>query len=66
MDVPIQKPIQKKGRFWRKFWLIAGPLLVIVFFVIAMNAIIALNKKPEEKKRAFNTPCRHGRLCGAG
>ena len=51
MDVPIQK----KGRFWRKFWLIAGPLLVIVFFIIAMNTIIALNKKPEEKKRAFNT-----------
>ena len=51
MDVPIQK----KGKFWRKFWLIAGPLLVIVFFIIAMNAIIALNKKPEEKKRAFNT-----------
>ena len=51
MDVPIQK----KGRFWRKLWLIAGPLLVIVFFIIAMNTIIALNKKPEEKKRAFNT-----------
>lgn len=46
---------QKRKGFWRRFWLIVGPILVVVGFIALLVVTIALNKKPEEKKRSFNT-----------
>lgn len=47
-------PQRRKG-FWRRFWLILGPILVVVGFIALLVLTISLNKKPEEKKRSFNT-----------
>ena len=46
---------KRKSGFLRKFLMIFIPIAIIVGFVIATSVIIALNKKPEEKKRSFNT-----------
>ena len=46
---------ERKSGFLRKFLVIAIPILIVVGFVVATNAIIAINKKPKEKKRNFNT-----------
>ena len=45
----------RQGGFLRKFLVIAIPILIVVGFVVATNVIIAINKKPKEKKRNFNT-----------
>lgn len=47
-------PQNRKG-FWRRFWLILGPILVIGGFIALLIITISLNKKPKEKKRSFNT-----------
>ena len=47
--------VEKKSGFLRKFLMIFIPIAIVVGFVILTSIIIALNKKPEEKKRAFNT-----------
>lgn len=46
---------EKKSGFLRKLLVIALPILIIVGFIVAANVAIALNKKPKEKKRSFNT-----------
>ena len=45
---------EKKG-FLRKLLIILIPIGIVVLFAVATSVIIALNKKPEEKKRPFNT-----------
>lgn len=52
-DTHIIPPV--KTGFWRRFWLIMGPILVVLGFVGLLALSIALNKKPEEKKRSFST-----------
>jgi len=47
--------VEKTGGFLRKFLIIMLPILIIVGFVVLSSVIIKLNKKPEEKKRPFNT-----------
>ena len=47
--------VQRKGGFLRKFLMIVIPIAIVVGFIIATQVIIAMNKKPEEKKRPFNT-----------
>lgn len=49
------EPVQRQGSFLRKLLIVLLPILVIAGFVILGLVFIALNKKPEEKKRAFNT-----------
>ena len=46
---------QNRTGFWRRFWLIVGPILVVVGFIALLALTISLNKKPKEKKRNFNT-----------
>lgn len=46
---------QRSGGFLRKLLIILIPILVIVGFIVLATIVIAMNKKPEEKKRAFNT-----------
>ena len=46
---------EKKSGFLRKFLIIALPIFIVVGFVVLSSIIIKLNKKPEEKKRPFNT-----------
>ena len=46
---------KRKSGFLRKFLMIFIPIAIILGFFIATSVIIALNKKPEEKKRSFNT-----------
>lgn len=48
-------PQKNKGGFLRKFLMIFIPIAIVVGFFILTSVIIALNKKPEEKKRSFNT-----------
>lgn len=50
IDQPVTKPSLK-----RRLVLIFTPILIIVGFAVLMQVIIAMNKKPEEKKRPFNT-----------
>lgn len=47
--------VKRSGGFLRKFLMIFIPIAILLGFFIATSVIIALNKKPEEKKRAFNT-----------
>lgn len=47
--------VKRSGGFLRKFLMIFIPIAIILGFFIVTSVIIALNKKPEEKKRAFNT-----------
>jgi len=47
--------VQRSRGFFRKLLIIALPLLIIIGFILAANIIIKLNKKPEEKKKPFNT-----------
>ena len=49
------EPVQRQGSFLRKLLVVLIPLLVVVGFIVLGIVLIALNKKPEEKKRAFNT-----------
>lgn len=49
------RPSNKKGGFLRKFLMIFIPIAIVIGFIVAASIIIALNKKPEEKKRSFNT-----------
>lgn len=51
-NLPI---VQRRGGFLRKLLMIVIPLAILLVFIIATIAIIAANKKPEEKKRPFNT-----------
>jgi len=44
-----------KPSLLRRLLVIGIPILIILGFVIAMQVIIALNKKPEEKRKPFNT-----------
>ncbi len=46
---------EKQGGILRKILVIALPILIIAGFVVATSIFIALNKKPQEKKRGFNT-----------
>ena len=46
---------EKKGGILRKILAIAVPILILIGFVVATSIFIALNKKPQEKKRNFNT-----------
>lgn len=46
---------EKQGSFLRKLLVVAVPILIIVGFIAATSVFIALNKKPKEKKRNFNT-----------
>ena len=46
---------EKQGGFLRKLLVIAVPILIVVGFIVATLAYIGANKKPKEKKRAFNT-----------
>lgn len=46
--------LKQKSGFWRKFWVIAAPILIIVGFIVVTQIVIAANKKPEERKRSFN------------
>jgi len=46
---------ERQGGLLRKILIIAVPILIVVGFFVVTNIIIALNKKPEEKKRPFNT-----------
>lgn len=48
-------PVKKKGGVLRKVLMVFIPIAIVVGFVILTSVIIALNKKPEEKKRTFNT-----------
>jgi len=47
--------VKRSGSFLRKLLLIMVPILIVIGFFVLTNIIIGLNKKPEEKKRAFNT-----------
>ena len=47
--------VQRSGGTLRKFLVVLVPILVVVGFIVLGAVLIALNKKPEEKKRAFNT-----------
>ena len=47
--------VQRNGGFLRKLLVVLIPILIVVGFIVGASAIIKLNKKPEEKKRAFNT-----------
>jgi len=47
--------VEAKSGFWRKFLIIFIPILIIIGFVVMTSVIIKLNKKPEEKKKPFNT-----------
>lgn len=47
-------PAEKRGVL-RKLVLILGPILVVAIFAGLGMLIVKLNKKPEEKKKAFNT-----------
>ena len=47
--------VQKNGSFVRKLLVVLIPILIVIGFVVGASVIIKLNKKPEEKKRAFNT-----------
>lgn len=44
----------KSGSRLRKLLVILVPILIVVGFVVATQIIIALNKKPEEKRRPYN------------
>lgn len=46
---------ERQGSLLRKILVIALPILIIVGFVVATSVIIAITKKPKEKKRSFNT-----------
>ena len=46
--------IERSGSITRKLLMIFIPILVIVGFFAVTQIIIALNKKPEEKRRPFN------------
>ena len=46
---------EKQGGFLRKLLVVAVPILIVVGFIVATSAYIGANKKPKEKKRAFNT-----------
>lgn len=45
---------EKSGGLLRKILIIITPILIILAFFIAMKIIVALNEKPEEKRRPFN------------
>ncbi len=45
---------EKRGRL-RKLLIVLIPILIVVGFFILTRVVIAMNKKPEEKKRPFNT-----------
>lgn len=47
--------IERSGGVLRKFLIVIIPLAILLIFVIATFAIVAANKKPEEKRRPFNT-----------
>jgi len=47
--------VQRKSGFLRKLLIILIPILVVIGFIVLGLVLIAMNKKPEEKKRAFNT-----------
>jgi len=47
--------VKRSGGFLRKFLIVMVPILIVIGFFILTSIIIALNKKPEEKKRSFNT-----------
>lgn len=47
-------PPKKRGLL-RKFLVIITPILIVLGFIMGTGAFIAMNKKPEEKKRPFNT-----------
>ena len=47
--------VKKSGGILRKILIILIPILIVIGFVVGASVIIKLNKKPEEKKRAFNT-----------
>ncbi|MEP3889533.1 MAG: efflux RND transporter periplasmic adaptor subunit [Hellea sp.] len=49
------EPVQRQGSFLRKLLVILIPILVVVGFIVLGVVLIAMNQKPEEKKRAFNT-----------
>lgn len=44
-----------KPSILRRLLVIGIPILIIVGFIVAMNIIIAMNKKPEEKRKPFTT-----------
>ena len=46
---------QKSGGLLRKILVIMIPILIIIGFIVGTSVIIKLNKKPEEKKKAFNS-----------
>ncbi|MEP4050847.1 MAG: efflux RND transporter periplasmic adaptor subunit [Litorimonas sp.] len=46
---------KKQGGFLRKLLVIAVPVLIIVGFIVVTSIFISANKKPNEKKRSFNT-----------
>lgn len=46
--------IERSGGLTRKLLMIFIPILVIVGFFVVTQIIVALNKKPEEKRRPFN------------
>ena len=50
-----QPIVKRSGGILRKILLIVIPIAIILAFIVATNVIIAMNKKPEEKKRPFNT-----------
>ena len=47
--------VKRSGGFLRKFLMVIIPILIVIGFIVLGAVAIALNKKPEEKKRAFNT-----------
>ena len=47
--------VQKNSGFLRKLLVVLIPILIVISFVVGASIIIKLNKKPEEKKKAFNT-----------
>ena len=47
--------VKRSGGFLRKFLVIFVPIAIVFGFIALGVLAIALNKKPEEKKRAFNT-----------
>jgi len=47
--------VKRSGSFLRKFLIVLIPILIVVGFIALGLVAIALNKKPEQKKRAFNT-----------
>lgn len=46
--------VQRSGSLLRKLLVVGIPLLIVVAFFIVTQIIIAMNKKPEEKRRPFN------------